>query len=52
ELNERGGQERISTPADSSPTTYGRSNYSVKEIPETIPDFDPQTIHQYQLNSS
>ncbi|CAD6995211.1 unnamed protein product [Ceratitis capitata] len=41
ELNERGGQERISTPADSSPTIYGRSNYSVKEIAETIPDFDP-----------
>ncbi|XP_020712657.1 uncharacterized protein LOC105664524 [Ceratitis capitata] len=41
ELNERGGQERISTPADSSPTIHGRSNYSVKEIAETIPDFDP-----------
>ncbi|CAD7001324.1 unnamed protein product [Ceratitis capitata] len=41
ELKEQEGQERKSTLADSSATSYGRSNFSVKEVAETIPKFDP-----------
>ncbi|XP_017460837.1 PREDICTED: uncharacterized protein LOC108354156 [Rhagoletis zephyria] len=41
DTNTRGERERLSSPATSATTISGRSSYSVKEIAETIPEFDP-----------